>query len=62
VNAGQQTEGASISTTVGEPRLTAERHGQPLVIVAHPKPGIGEVITDPNSTRFIPGVEEETFV
>jgi dTDP-4-dehydrorhamnose 3,5-epimerase len=40
----------------------AERHGQRLVIVPHPKPSIGDVITDPNSPRMIPGVEVEPFV
>jgi len=59
---GPQTEGASFSTPVGESRLIAERYGQHLVIVPHPKPGIGDVITDPNSARIIPGVETEPFV
>ena len=59
---GPQTEGASSSTAVGESRLIAERHGQRLVIVLHSKPGIGDVITDPNSARIIPGVETEPFV
>ena len=59
---GPQTEGASSSTAAGEPRLIAERHGRRLVIVPHPKPGIGDVITDPNSACIIPGVETEPFI
>jgi len=59
---GPQTQGASSSTAVGVSRLIAERHGQRLVIVPHPKQGMGDVITDPNSACIIPGVETEPFV
>jgi dTDP-4-dehydrorhamnose 3,5-epimerase len=57
-----QTEGASSPTVVGESTVIAEHHGQRLVIVPHPKPGIGDVIVDPGSPRLIPGVEVEPFV
>ena len=59
---GLQTEEASSSTATGVSRLIAERHGQRLVIVPHPKAGIGDVIVDPGSPRLIPGVEVEPFV
>jgi dTDP-4-dehydrorhamnose 3,5-epimerase len=59
---GLQTEGGSSLTAVGEPRLIAERHEQRLVIVPHPKLGIGDVIVDPGSPRLIPGVEVEPYV
>ena len=59
---GSQTEAALSPAVVGESRLIAERHGQRLVIVPHPKPGIGDVITDPKSARIIPGVEVEPFL
>ena len=55
-------EAGSSVTGVGEGRLVAERPGRRLVIVPHPKPGIGDVITDPNSPRLIPGVEVEPLL
>jgi dTDP-4-dehydrorhamnose 3,5-epimerase len=46
----------------GKSTLVAERAGQRLVIVPHPKPGIGDVIADPGSPGLIPGVEAEPLV
>ena len=58
---GTLAERAS-SSIAGQSRLIAERHGQRLVIVPHPEPGIGDVIIDPGSPHLIPGVEAEPFV
>jgi dTDP-4-dehydrorhamnose 3,5-epimerase len=44
------------------PRFVAERRGLRLVIVPHPKPGIGDVVTNPSSAALIPGIEIEPFV
>jgi dTDP-4-dehydrorhamnose 3,5-epimerase len=42
--------------------VIAERGGRRLVIVPHPGPGIGDLITGSQSARLIPGVEAEPFV
>lgn len=52
----------SSTTSVGEVRVVAERQGRRFVVVPNSKPGIGDVITDPRSTRLIPGVEVEPLV
>jgi dTDP-4-dehydrorhamnose 3,5-epimerase len=59
---GPQAEGGSSLSAVGKSRLIAERDGQRLVIVPHPKPGTGDVVVDPASPRLVPGVEVEPFV
>jgi dTDP-4-dehydrorhamnose 3,5-epimerase len=59
---GMQAEGPSFSASVGATVVVAERHGQRLLIVPHPKPGIGDAINDPGSARLIPDVEAEPFV
>ncbi|SRR6266566_1215914 len=43
-------------------RVVAERQGIRLVIAPHGKPGIGDVITEPNSHRLIAGVEVESLI
>lgn len=45
-----------------EGRLIAERAGMRLVLPHHEEPGIGDVITSPQSSRLIAGVEIEPFI
>jgi dTDP-4-dehydrorhamnose 3,5-epimerase len=59
---GPQLKRASSARVARKARLIAEQYGQRLVIVPHPKPGIGEVIVDPGSPQLISGVEIEPFV
>jgi len=47
--------------TSQSPRLVAERAGVRLVIPAHAQPGCGDIITNPQSAKLIPGVEVEAF-
>jgi dTDP-4-dehydrorhamnose 3,5-epimerase len=47
--------------TFETPKLVAERGGVRLVIAAHPRPGCGDLIADPQSPRLIQGVEVEAL-